>query len=241
MRSKNRDEVGLRPISFEPNYLKHAEGSCFVRMGETWVLATASVEEKVPPFLLGKGSGWVTAEYAMLPRATHSRSRRESSAGRPNGRSQEIQRLIGRALRASIDLKALGERTITIDCDVIQADGGTRTAAINGGFVALALAVRWLQQKGKIATSPIKSAVAGVSIGRRKEKLLLDLDYNEDSQCDVDLNVVMLAKGEIVEMQGTAEKATFSIDNSHEMLKIAAAGIEQIMTTQTEVLQRLNG
>jgi ribonuclease PH len=241
MRSPDRDDLGLRPISLEPNFLKHAEGSCLIKMGQTWVIATASIEEKVPPFLEGKGSGWVTAEYAMLPRATHSRTRRESVGGRPNGRSQEIQRLIGRALRAAVNLKAIGERTITIDCDVIQADGGTRVASINGGFVALALAIRWLQQKGKIATSPIKSATAGVSLGMKGGEILLDLDYNEDSKCDVDMNVVMLAKGEIVEMQGTAEGATFTMKDSQKMLERASLAIERIMEAQQKVLQALNG
>jgi ribonuclease PH len=241
MRSPDRDDLSLRPISFEPIFLRNTEGSCLVKMGQTWVITTASIEEKVPPWLERKGGGWVTAEYAMLPRATHTRTRRESAAGRPNGRSQEIQRLIGRALRSAIDLKALGERTITIDCDVIQADGGTRIASINGGFICLALAVRWLQEKGKIATSPIRSAVAGVSIGLKEGEILADLDYNEDSKCDVDMNVVMLEKGRIVELQGTAEGATFSVAESQEMLKRASLAIERIMEAQHKVLHALNG
>ncbi len=232
MRSSGRNELGLRPIIFEPNYIKHAEGSCFIQMGKTWVLTVASIEEKVPPFLDGKKSGWVTAEYAMLPRATHTRSRRESSTGKPSGRSQEIQRLIGRALRACIDLSSLGERTITIDCDVIQADGGTRIASINGGFVALALAVKWLQERGKIVTSPIKCAVAGISVGMKNKELLLDLDYNEDSTCDVDMNLVMLEHGGIVEMQGTAERATFSPEESQQMLSKSRLAVSEITQTQ---------
>jgi ribonuclease PH len=236
MRSSNRDDLGLRPISFEPKFIKYAEGSCLVRMGDTWVITTASIEEKVPPFLEGKGSGWVTAEYSMLPRATHTRSRRDSTSGRPTGRSQEIQRLIGRALRAALDVKLLGERTITIDCDVIQADGGTRIASINGAFISLALAVRWLQKNGKIATSPIKSAVAGVSLGLKKDEILLDLDYNEDSSCDVDMNVVMLENQRIVEMQGTAEGATFTAEQSQEMLQRAAVAIDRIMNAQRAAL-----
>jgi ribonuclease PH len=240
MRSPDRDNLGLRPLSFEPNYLAHAEGSCLVKMGRTWVIATASIEEKVPPWLERKGGGWITAEYAMIPRSTHTRTRREISSGRPNGRCQEIQRLIGRALRSCVDLKSLGERTITIDCDVIQADGGTRIASINGGFVSLALAVRWLQTKGKIATSPIKSAVAGVSIGLKGGEFLIDPDYNEDSTCDVDLNVVMLEKGKIVELQGTAEGATFSMEESGEMLQRASRSIARIMEAQAGVLQALH-
>jgi len=207
MRSPNRDDLGLRTLSFEPNFLKHPEGSCLIKMGETWVITTASIEEKVPPFLEGKGSGWVTAEYAMLPRATHTRSRRESSTGRPTGRSHEIQRLIGRALRAALNLKGLGERTITIDCDVIQADGERGSRRLTAVFLCLALAVQRLQKTGKIGTSPIKSAVAGVSLGLKDGEILLDLDYKEDSSCDVDMNIVMLEGGRIVELQGTAEQS----------------------------------
>ncbi|MFH1262706.1 MAG: ribonuclease PH [Pseudomonadota bacterium] len=236
MRTSNRDDLGLRRITLEPNFIKHAEGSCLLKMGETWVITTASVEEKVPPWLERKGSGWVTAEYAMLPRATNSRTRREGAAGKQTGRTQEIQRLIGRALRAAVDLKALGERTITIDCDVIQADGGTRIASINGGFVSLALAIAWLQKKEKIATSPIKSAVAGISLGLKKGNFLVDPDYNEDSTCDVDLNVVMLEKGKIVELQGTAEGATFTAEESNQMVRQASHAIERIFDAQYSAL-----
>ncbi len=232
MRSAGRDELGLRPVTFEPNYVLRGEGSCLVKMGQTWVLTTASVEERVPPFLIGKDRGWVTAEYAMLPRATHTRSRRESTAGKPSGRSQEIQRLIGRALRASVDLSSLGERTITIDCDVLQADGGTRAAAINGGFISLAMAVAWLQKQRKIATSPIKSAVAAISLGLKNDKLLLDLDYQEDSTCDVDMNVVMLENGRFVELQGTGEAKTFSQDDMQKMMTEAQKAIRRIIEFQ---------
>jgi ribonuclease PH len=204
-------------------------------MGNTWVLATASVEEKVPPFLEGKKTGWITAEYSMLPRATHTRKRRESTAGRPDGRSQEIQRLIGRALRACIDTTLLGERTITIDCDVIQADGGTRIASINGGFVALAFAVRWLAEKKKIATSPVKSAVAGISVAMKSGEVLVDPDYDEDSTCDVDMNLVMLEGGRLVELQGTGEGGTFSPKESQEMLQRAMPAISKVIELQRNV------
>jgi ribonuclease PH len=220
----------------EPAYLKYPEGSCYVRMGDTWVLCTATVEEKVPPFLTGKGKGWVTAEYSMLPRATDVRTRRESTSGRPNGRSQEIQRLIGRALRACVDTKALGERTLTIDCDVLQADGGTRTTAINGAFVALALAIRKLQERGTIATSPIKSAVAAVSVGIVNGELRVDLDYREDSGCDVDMNVVMLEGERIVELQGTAEKEPFSPKDAERMLAAASKAVQEIFAIQRDTL-----
>ena len=236
MRSAGRNEIGLRPLTIQPQYLKYPEGSCLISMGETKVICTASVDETVPPFLEGRKKGWITAEYSMLPRSTHSRTRRDSSTGRPNGRSQEIQRLIGRALRACIDTSILGERTILIDCDVLQADGGTRTASINGGFVALALAVQWLQKQGKITASPLKSAVAAVSVGLKQGELLVDLDYNEDSSCDVDMNFVMLEGLRIVEMQGTAEGSSFSAEESQKMLKHASQAIERIITLQRNIL-----
>jgi ribonuclease PH len=207
-------------------------------MGDTWVICTATVEDKVPPFLTGKGQGWLTAEYAMLPGATNSRTRRESVAGRPTGRSQEIQRLIGRAVRACLDLKAFGERTLLIDCDVLQADGGTRTASINGAFVATALAVQSLQKRGVLATSPIRSAVAAVSVGLKGGDLLVDLDYGEDSSCDVDMNFVMLEEGKIVELQGTAEHGTFSPEDSQRMMLSASAAIGEIIAIQKETLQK---
>jgi ribonuclease PH len=236
MRSDKRSAGELRPLSFEKNFIKHPEGSCLVRMGDTWVLCTASVEERVPPFLEGKKTGWVTAEYSMLPRSTHTRTRREASTGRPNGRTQEIQRLIGRALRATIDTKILGERTITIDCDVLQADGGTRTASINGGFVALALAMAHLQKKGAVTASPIQSPVAAVSLGIAKGEVLVDLDYGEDSNCDVDMNVVMLEGQRIVELQGTAEKSAFTPDQSQNMIALASNAIVEILEAQKRCL-----
>ncbi len=232
----SRTASGLRPLSFEPNFLKHPDGSCLVRMGDTWVVCGATVDDRVPPWLEHKGQGWLTAEYSMLPCATNTRTRRESTVGRPTGRSQEIQRLIGRALRACLDMKSLGERTILIDCDVLQADGGTRTASINGAFVALALAVKSLQQKGKIASSPIRSAVAAVSVGLKENEVLVDLDYKEDSTCDVDMNVVMLQDGRIVEMQGTAERGTFSPADSQRMVQSASEAITEVINAQREVL-----
>lgn len=239
MRSPGRDEIGLRPITLEPNFIKYPEGSCLIRMGETWVICNASIEEKVPPFLERKGQGWVTAEYRMLPRSTHSRMRTHAN-NIPNGRAQEIQRLVGRALRSCIDLSALGERSITIDCDVIQADGGTRTAAINGGFVALAQAVMLLQKKKVIATSPIRGGVAAISIGLKNNEPLVDLDYNEDSSCDIDMNFVMLDGGKIVEMQGTAEKGSFSAAQSAQMLTQAQLAIDRILLRQREILRTLS-
>jgi ribonuclease PH len=238
MRAKNRKMTELRPIQFETNYVKHAEGSCFVKMGDTWVLCTASIEDKVPPFLEKKGEGWVTAEYAMLPRATHTRTRRESTTGKPSGRSQEIQRLIGRALRACVHPKLLGERTITIDCDVLQADGGTRTASINGGYVALALAIQGLKKTGQITTQPIHSFVAAVSLGIKEGEILLDLDYNEDSSCDVDMNVVMLDANRIVELQGTAEKIPFTQTQALKMVEMASKGITDILKLQKSALEK---
>ena len=238
MRSENRTPADARKLVFEPSYLKHPEGSCLVKTGETWVICTASIEERVPPFLEGKNKGWVTAEYAMLPRATSSRTRRESKTGKQGGRTQEIQRLIGRALRACIDLKALGPRTITLDCDVLQADGGTRTASINGAFVALALAVRHLQEKKTISTSPIKSAVAAISVGMKNGDVLVDLDYKEDSSCDVDMNFVMLEGDKIVEMQGTAEGEAFSSKDAQQMLEGAQTAIAKIMEAQKKLLEQ---
>ena len=238
MRAKNRKATELRPIQFEPNFVKHAEGSCLIKMGDTWVLCTASVEDKVPPFLEKKGEGWITAEYAMLPRATHTRTRRESSTGKPSGRSQEIQRLIGRALRACINTKLLGERTITIDCDVLEADGGTRTASINGGYVALVLSIKHLQKKGLITTSPITSSVAAVSLGMREGEILIDLDYHEDSSCDVDMNIVMLDQNRLVELQGTAEKIPFTPKDAQKMIEIASGAISELMKLQKTALEK---
>ena len=236
MRSFDRHPSALRPLEFTPHFTAHPEGSCLVKMGQTWVLATASIEEKVPPFLEGQGSGWITAEYSMLPRSTHTRSRREASTGKLSGRTQEIQRLIGRSLRACLDLRQLGERTITIDCDVLQADGGTRTASINGGFVAMVLAVKKLQREKKLTLSPVRHGLAAVSLGMRKGEILVDLDYKEDSSCDVDMNFVMLENGQIVEMQGSAEKNTFSMDEAQAMMKQAASACAGIFERQRAVL-----
>ncbi len=240
MRSSRTPE-GLRPLEFVPNFIAYPAGSCLVKMGNTWVICTASIEESVPKFLEKKGRGWITAEYSMLPGSTHTRTRRETSTGKPNGRAQEIQRLIGRTLRAAVNMEALGERSILIDCDVIQADGGTRTASINGGFVALAMAVNSLQKKGIIATSPIKSSVAAVSIGMKNGEILVDLDYGEDSSCDVDMNFVMLEGDRIVEMQGTAEGTSFSAEDSQKMLGAATKAIRMIMELQKKVLQAKSG
>ena len=240
MRGTPRDEWGLRPFALEPNYLKYPEGSCLIRMGDTWVVCTASVEESVPPFLEGKGKGWLTAEYAMLPGAGRGRTRRESTSGRPSGRSQEIQRLIGRSLRSAVDTSALGERTIAIDCDVLQADGGTRTASINGGFVALILAVRSLQKRGILAKNPIRSPVAGISVGLKNGNILVDLDYVEDSSCDVDMNFVMLEGGKLVEVQGTAEGAPFTAADSQKMLEHASRAIDRIIALQRTTLEAAN-
>jgi ribonuclease PH len=214
----------------------HAEGSVLVEFGQTRVLCTASVEERVPPHKRGSGEGWVTAEYGMLPRATHTRSDREAARGKQSGRTQEIQRLIGRSLRCVFDLKALGERTITLDCDVLQADGGTRTAAITGAFVAAQDAVNGLLAAGKIAASPIREAVAAVSVGIVQGLPLLDLEYIEDSACDTDMNVVMTGSGGFVEVQGTAEGAAFSREEMDQLLQLAADGIATLVEAQRVAL-----
>ena len=226
MRANDRAENELRPIRIVRHYTCHAEGAVLVECGATWVLCTASVEERVPPFLNGKGHGWVTAEYGMLPRATATRTPRDLAIARPNGRSHEIQRLIGRSLRAAVDLAALGERTITIDCDVLQADGGTRTAAITGGYVALADALAGLR------TAPLRSAVAAISVGVVDGIPLLDLDYREDSRAETDMNVVMNDRGEFIEIQGTAEKRALHRTELDVLLDLAAAGISQIFSIQ---------
>ena len=218
----------LRPVTIERGINKHAEGSVLISMGETRVLCNASVLDKVPPFLKGKGQGWVTAEYGMLPRATHTRSDREAARGKQSGRTQEIQRLIGRSLRAVIDLSALGERTIHIDCDVLQADGGTRCASITGAWVALADAIDGLVDKGVIQTSPLLDSVAAVSVGLVNGQPLLDLDYEEDSGCDADVNVVMTGAGRFVEIQGTAEGHTFDREMLDRLLDLAQTGISNL-------------
>jgi ribonuclease PH len=210
MRPSQRQPDQLRPLVIERNFTRHAEGSVLIRMGDTQVLCTASVEENVPPFLRGKGQGWVTAEYGMLPRSTHTRSAREAAKGKQSGRTQEIQRLIGRSLRAVVDLKALGERQITLDCDVLQADGGTRCASITGAWVALYEACEKLVAAGKLPENPVRDHVAAISVGIYKGTPVLDLDYPEDSDCDTDMNVVMTGSGGIVELQGTAEGEPFT-------------------------------
>jgi ribonuclease PH len=236
IRSAHRAADALRPVSLERGYTKHAEGSVLVSFGATRVLCTASVEEKVPPHKRGSGEGWVTAEYGMLPRATHTRSDREAAKGKQSGRTQEIQRLIGRSLRAVFDLKALGERTISLDCDVLQADGGTRTAAITGAWVAAHDAVSWLLGQGRIVRSPLRDAVAAVSVGIVEGTPLLDLEYTEDAACDTDMNVVMTGAGGFVEVQGTAEGVPFSRAEMDEMLALAGRGIAELVQAQRRAL-----
>ena len=228
----------LRPVSITRGYTRHAEGSVLVAFGGTRVLCTASVENRVPGFLRGKGEGWVTAEYGMLPRATHTRSDREAARGKQGGRTLEIQRLIGRALRACVDRNALGERTITLDCDVLQADGGTRTAAITGAYVALVDAVRWLQARKEISKDPIHGAVAAISVGIYRGLPVLDLDYAEDSTCDTDMNVVMNDGGGFIELQGTAEGHAFRRDEMDALLVLAEKGIGELLAAQREALER---
>jgi len=235
-RPSNRDCDQLRQVRFTRNFTKHAEGSVLVEFGDTRVLCTASVEEKVPAFLRGQGRGWLTAEYGMLPRATNTRTDREAARGKQSGRTQEIQRLIGRSLRAVADLSALGERTIHIDCDVLQADGGTRTASITGAYVALHDAVTLLLARGLIARTPLLDFVAAVSVGVYQGTPVLDLDYAEDSACDTDMNVVMTGSGGFVEVQGTAEGAPFSREEMDTLLQIAQTGIAQLVAAQKQAL-----
>lgn len=236
MRIDNRENNQLRPISFVRNFTKHAEGSVLVSYGETKVLCTASIETQVPRWLKGKGKGWITAEYGMLPRATHERTQREAAKGKQSGRTQEIQRLIGRSLRAMVDLEKLGENTIYIDCDVLQADGGTRTASITGAAIALVDALEKLQATKKLKADPLVGLVAAVSVGIKNGEVLLDLNYSEDSSCDTDLNVVMTQKGEFIEIQGTAEEKPFTRAQVDEMLAVAEAGIKQLIAEQQAVL-----
>lgn len=226
----------LRPVSLQRHFTKHAEGSVLIKQGDTWVLCTASVEEKVPPFLKGKGKGWVTAEYSMLPRSTVERKDREIKKGKPDARSTEISRLIGRALRAAVDLDKLGERSITIDCDVLQADGGTRCASITGGMVALADAVAWLQSNGKLTESPIKHFIAAVSVGVCDGTPTLDLDYVHDSAAEVDLNVIMTDDGRFVELQGTAEHEPFTEESLDALRGLARSGIKKLIRMQKAAL-----
>jgi ribonuclease PH len=235
-RSDNRAADALRPLTITRAYTRHAEGSVLIEFGHTKVLCTASVEEKVPPHKRGSGEGWVTAEYGMLPRATHTRSDREAAKGKQSGRTQEIQRLIGRSLRGVFDLAQLGERTISLDCDVIQADGGTRTAAITGAFVAAHDAVSWLIAQGKLAASPIREFVAAVSVGIVEGTPLLDLEYVEDSACDTDMNVVMTGAGGFIEVQGTAEGAPFTHAEMARLLQLADKGIAELVAAQRRAL-----
>jgi ribonuclease PH len=236
VRGDARGANQLRPVRITRGYTVHAEGSVLIEFGATRVLCTASVEEKVPPHKRGSGEGWVTAEYGMLPRATHTRSDREAARGKQSGRTQEIQRLIGRSMRAVFDLKLLGERTIQLDCDVIQADGGTRTASITGAFVAAQDAVNKLIAQGKIGVSPILAPVAAISVGIVRGTPLLDLDYTEDSACDTDMNVVMTGAGHFVEVQGTAEGAAFSRAEMDALLALAEKGITELMAMQQQSL-----
>ncbi len=236
IRSAGRAPDELRPVKIQRGYTKHAEGSVLVSFGDTQVLCTASVEEKVPPHKRGSGQGWVTAEYGMLPRSTHTRSDREAARGKQSGRTQEIQRLIGRSMRSVFDLAVLGERTIHLDCDVLQADGGTRTAAITGAFVAAHDAVSWLLGQGRIAASPIRDFVAAISVGVVQGTPLLDLEYIEDSACDTDMNVVMTGSGGFVEVQGTAEGVPFSRAEMDRLLALADQGIAELIALQRRVL-----
>jgi len=236
MRPSGRQTNELRQVTITRNYTKHAEGSVLIEMGDTKVLCTASVEERIPQFLRGKGEGWVTAEYGMLPRSTGSRMGREAARGKQSGRTQEIQRLIGRSLRAAIDLKALGERSITIDCDVIQADGGTRTASITGAFIALQDAISHLLAKRKIKKNPIHGHVAAISVGIYNGEPVLDLDYAEDSTAETDMNVIMNEAGAYIEIQGTAEGHAFQADELTAMLGLAGEGITDLIEKQRQVL-----
>ncbi|HEY1928970.1 MAG TPA: ribonuclease PH [Caulobacteraceae bacterium] len=237
MRPSDRNAATLRPVTLETGVNRYAEGSCLVSFGHTRVLVTASLEESVPPFLRGRGQGWVTAEYGMLPRATHTRGRREAAQGKQSGRTQEIQRLVGRSMRAVVDLKALGERQITLDCDVIQADGGTRTAAITGGWVALAIACRKLLEEGLITRDPILDHVAAISCGIFEGEPVLDLEYEEDSNAEADANFVLTGGGDIVEIQATGEKRGFSRAEFEALFSLAESGITELIAMQKAALK----
>ncbi len=232
MRPSNRQPDALRAVSLERNVSKHAEGSCLVKFGDTHVLCTASLAENVPPWLRGGGKGWVTAEYGMLPRSTGGRMRREAASGKQSGRTQEIQRLIGRSLRAVVDMKSLGERQITLDCDVIQADGGTRTAAITGAWVALSDCIAWMRQRNLVTGTVLKDNVAAISCGIYQGTPVLDLDYDEDSAAETDANFVMTGSGGIVEIQGTAEQEPFSEEELKQLMDLAKSGISQLVSLQ---------
>jgi len=234
MRNDGRKPNELRSLRIQPDVIRHAEGSVMIEMGHTRLICTASIEPGIPKWLMGQGQGWVTAEYGMLPRSTHSRIQRDKAAN--GGRTQEISRLIGRSLRAAVDLKALGERQIMVDCDVIQADGGTRTAAITGGFVALTLALQYLKDQGVISKLPIKNQIAAISVGLSPSGPLLDLDYNEDSSIETDMNFVMNDKNEFIEIQGTAENGSFSMQHLNQMVELAQHGCKQLFLEQKKFL-----
>ncbi len=236
-RADGRRSDELRPVQITPHYLTQAEGSALITLGRTWVVCTASIEDRVPAFLQNSGQGWITAEYDMLPRATHTRRPRAANLGRPSGRTQEIQRLIGRSLRAVVDLNALGERSIILDCDVLQADGGTRTAAITGAFVALCEALALLQRREEIDTMPVLDQVVAVSVGQVHDRILVDLDYQEDSRADVDANFVVTGRGELVEVQATGEKGSFPASLIMEMLHQAQNAVARLRQAQEEVLR----
>lgn len=236
MRPSGRTAGQIRPVTITRNYTCHAEGSVLIEFGNTKVLCNATVEEGVPRFMKGQGKGWITAEYSMLPRSTHTRSQREAARGKQGGRTLEIQRLIARALRAAVDLQALGENTITLDCDVIQADGGTRTASISGACVALVDALSWMRSKGLIKANPLKHMIAAISVGVYKGNAVADLEYIEDSDAETDMNVVMTDTGKLIEVQGTAEGEPFSFDEMQEMLELAKHGIREIFDLQTAAL-----
>ncbi|MBU9710966.1 ribonuclease PH [Evansella tamaricis] len=237
MRHDGRAVNEMRPVELIPNYIKHPEGSVLISFGDTKVICSASIEDRVPPFMRGQGKGWITAEYSMLPRATEQRNIRESSKGKLSGRTMEIQRLIGRALRSVVDLNTIGERTVWIDCDVIQADGGTRTASVTGAFVAMTMAFHKLMEQKSISKFPVKKYLAAVSVGMdEKVGSILDLDYVEDSKANVDMNIIMTGDGEFVELQGTGEEATFSFQQLNEMLKLGEKGIRELFLKQKEVL-----
>ncbi|WP_096269604.1 ribonuclease PH [Paucisalibacillus globulus] len=240
MRTDQRNVNNLRPITITTNFIKHPEGSVLIQVGETKVICNATIEDRVPPFMRGQGKGWITAEYAMLPRATQDRNIRESSKGKVSGRTMEIQRLIGRALRSVVDLDNIGERTVWIDCDVIQADGGTRTASITGAYVALVLAFGKLLEKNTLKKMPVTDFLAATSVGILPDGTeILDLNYEEDSKANVDMNIVMTGSGEFVEIQGTGEEATFSMDQLQKLLKLADEGLQEIFTLQKESLGEL--
>lgn len=236
MRNDGRQQDQIRPVTITPSYIKHAEGSVYIEVGQTKVICTASIEERVPPFMKGQGRGWITAEYSMLPRATQTRNQREAVKGKLGGRTMEIQRLIGRALRSVVSLEKLGERTITLDCDVIQADGGTRTTSISGAFVAMTMAIHKLYEAKQITRFPINDFLAAVSVGVVGEKRLLDLNYEEDSKAKVDMNVVMTGNGKFVEVQGTGEDAPFSREEMDELLRLAELGVNEMIAEQKKVL-----